>query len=134
MRAHRVHATQTCRKFLIPLTLQYETGRLPFPLSVRRLQDELELLDVVRQILEAEADALPICEISEFESLEVADQDEARSIYLVHPVEVLTCLVVRIVQIPPFALLLYEQHSGPEQVGETPFSESFRDMFLVARN
>ena len=48
LRTHGVHAAQICGISLLPLTRQHELGCLPRFLSVRRLQDELELLNMLR--------------------------------------------------------------------------------------
>ena len=120
-----------CRICLLPLTRKCEFFCYPLPLSVSRFQNELELIDVIWEFREAEGHASPTVEIPQFERLEVTYQEEARAVFLPDPVEVVARLVVRVIQIPASAFLFYEQHVGPEQIGESASAETLRHKELV---
>ena len=81
-------------------------------------EDEAELLDVLRQLVEPEGDHVPLQQVVEFEVLEVAGQDVAGLVVLRERIEVAPGLLVGLFQIAAGALLLDDQDPGPEEVDE----------------
>ena len=98
-------------------------------------ENEAERFDMLGQIGKRKRDDLPLVQIVQLEGLEVADQDETRTVALGQRVEVLPGLFVRLGEIASGALLFDEQYTGPEQVDETgAIVELCADVSLVARD
>ena len=95
-------------------------------------EDKAERLDMAGQVREREADHFAFTEIVKLERPEIADEDVAGALLLGQGVEILSRLSVGLVEITPGALLLDDQHAGPEQVDETGAVAELGDMLLVA--
>ena len=97
-------------------------------------EDEAEVLNVLGEVGEREAHGLSLVEVFEFEVLEVAQQEEPGSVALGKCVEVLEGLPARAGEVAPGALLLDEEHSGPEEVDVPVAVVELLDVGLVARD
>ncbi|MCY4269798.1 MAG: hypothetical protein OXE80_06475 [Gammaproteobacteria bacterium] len=97
-------------------------------------EDEAERLHMLGQFRQGEGDRGALVEVAKLESLEVAQQDEARAVALGQGVEVIPSLFPGHIQIAPGALLFDQQNARPEQVDEAGAVAEFGDMRLVTRH
>ena len=74
-------------------------------------EDEAKRLYVVRQVLECKGDSLTLIQVVQLETLEVADQDVARSLTLLQGVEIVPGLIISPGQIASGAFLLDDQNT-----------------------
>ena len=96
-------------------------------------QDEPEALHLLRQIRQAERHHAALVQVPQHKRAEIANQDVAGSLTLLEGIEVVVGLLRRLLQVPPRALLLHQQHTGPEQVDETRAVVQLPHVGLVAR-
>ena len=97
-------------------------------------EDEAEPLDVRRQVGQGEAGLLALVPVEQLERPEVAEQLVAGAVAFGQRVEVGARLPAGRVQAAPGALLLDQQHAGPEQVDEAVRGVEPPDVFFVARD
>ena len=96
--------------------------------------DEAEVLHLLGEFRERKGDRLVLVEVRELECLEVADEEVARFVTLWERIEVLERLVAGSREVPPGALLLDEQDSGPEQIDEAVAVVELLDVRFIAGN
>ena len=98
--------------------------------SLLPAQEEAKPLDVLGQVGQREGCGLPFVKVVQFERPEVADQQVPGPIALGQGIEVGTGLVIGLVQVAAGALLLDQQHTGPEQVDVAGRVVKLPDMLL----
>ena len=94
--------------------------------------DEAEGLHVGGKVPEVEGDGLLLVEVAEGEVLEVAYEDVPGFFVLRQGIEVGACLLVGVFEVAPGALLLDDEHAGPEQVDEAGIVVQLPHVFFVA--